>query len=395
MNAISHPAATLAKDAETPAVAERLCIRVLAGRNQGAQHSLPPDRRIMLGHSYENDIVLRDADSRGFSLYLTPRGKLAMVEVMAGRIVVLGRDIVAGEKITLEPYVPVRMSGFVFAIGGNNEERWAEAQELARQHPQAISTAETTAPATNVAERIDLRTQPMRSRYGETLASPFVLFVAAALLLAVAFGALFGTSMLEARGPSPVAVKTGLSQKGFGSLSVERAEDGLGIAIVGLVADESELLRLKEWAGQEYPEATLGVATLDSAAEAADNLLAAHNVDAEVRADAALGLTIETEFLPRDRQAELEALLRRDLPRVRQFTFTPSAQRGESDLAYFFNAPGYGAASFVAGDPSYIVTQDGTRWFTGANLPTGHTIIEITDNTVTVERDGLRDTLTM
>jgi type III secretion protein D len=371
----------------------RLTLRVLTGRNAGAEHSLPPDRRVLIGHSYDNDIVLRNAQSRGFALQVTPHGKLAALEVVAGEIVVLGRTLVAGERVTLEPYVPVRMSGIVFAIGENDETRWAAASELAAHDPQAAITASDTAPRTNVSERIELRTQPIRNRYAAMLLAPKTLLLAAALLLTVAVGTFVGTTLLAPPGPSPQELKRELVEQGFGHLRVEQAESGDGLAIVGLVANDDQLLQLRGWTERTHPDIALGVATLTSAAEAADNLLAAHNVDASVRPSGLDGLLIETEFLPRDRQAELEALLRRDLPRVQFFTFTASPTLGQSDLAYFFNAPGYGAASFVAGDPGYIVTEDGTRWFAGANLPTGHTIVEITGNSVTVERDGLRDTL--
>ncbi|KWV92079.1 hypothetical protein [Erythrobacter sp. YT30] len=375
---------------------ERMLLRVLLGRSKGAQHSLPPDRRIMVGHSYENDIVLRDKESRGFAIQLTPQGRLALLEVVAGHIMVLGRKLVVGERIMLEPFVPVRFSSFVFAIGGECEERWLEAERIAQQNAIAAPPDHgTLLPNTNMTERIDLRTQPMRDRYGATIGSPKVLSAFATLLLVLAGGTWFGTSVLGGARVSEERVQRDLAEIGFGRLIVEPAHYGEGLAIIGLVPGEDDLLRLKAWTEKEYPDITLGVATLQGAAEAADNLLAAQDVDADVRPDGVNGLVIETEFLPRDRLGDLEERLRRDLPRVASFTFETSADRGEADLAYFFNAPGYGAASFVSGDPSYIVTEDGTRWFSGANLPTGHTIIEIKENAVIVEREGLRDTLRM
>ena len=399
MNAVSSPTA---EPQTAPSVAEaatgagaRLQLRVLSGRSKGASHNLPANRRIMIGHSFENDIVLRDAGSRGFSVFLTPHGKLASLEVVTGSFVVMGKTLVAGEEIMLEPYVPVRFSGFVFAVGGDNEDRWLEAQEIAASGAVSLSTKAEAAPATNITERIELRTQPVLGRYGNLLSSPLALLCAAALLLVVAGGTFFGANLLGKSGPSPSALQSELAALGYSRLGIERAQDGESLSIVGLVPHEDDLLRLKAWSQTNYPDVTLGVATLQSAAEAADNLLAAQNVDADVRVAGVSELIIETEFLPRDRQAELEALLKRDLPRVQTFTFSASAARGESDLAYFFNAPGYGAASFVSGDPGYIVTEDGTRWFTGAKLPTGHTILEIKENSVTVEREGLRDTLIM
>jgi hypothetical protein len=374
----------------------RLNLRVLVGRNEGAQHSLPLDRRVLIGHGYDNDIVLRCPESRGIALQLTMHGKLAALEVIAGEIIVLGRALTAGERVTLEPYVPVRLPGFVIAIGEEDETRWEAARELAADNPQAIKASSgDVMPRVDLGERIALRTQPIRHRYGAIALAPHTLMLAALLLLTVAIGTLVGTSLIGPQPLTPQELRQELAAQGFGHLRVEQSADGKGLAIVGLVANEDQLLRLREWAEGTHDDVALGVGTLANAAEAATNLLSAHNVDAAVEASGVDGLRIETEFLPRDRQAELEALLRRDLPRVRSFTFSASAKRGQSDLAYFFNAPGYGAASFVAGDPGYIVTEDGTRWFAGATLPTGHTILEITGSSVTIERDGLRDTLVM
>ncbi len=62
--------------------------------------------------------------------------------------------------------------------------------------------------------------------------------------------------------------------------------------------------------------------------------------------------------------------------------------RGDRDLQYFFSGSEYGLATFVDGNPGYITTMDGTRWFAGAQVPTGHKIITIGNGRVSFERDG-------
>ena len=51
-------------------------------------------------------------------------------------------------------------------------------------------------------------------------------------------------------------------------------------------------------------------------------------------------------------------------------------------------------SAIVPGDPAYVVTADGTRYFTGAVLPTGHRIQAIQANLVQLERDGQISQLT-
>jgi type III secretion protein D len=55
--------------------------------------------------------------------------------------------------------------------------------------------------------------------------------------------------------------------------------------------------------------------------------------------------------------------------------------------------PGKRIASLVPGDPAYLVTADGARYFVGAMLPTGHRVKEIASQRVTLERDGSQTTL--
>jgi hypothetical protein len=46
-------------------------------------------------------------------------------------------------------------------------------------------------------------------------------------------------------------------------------------------------------------------------------------------------------------------------------------------------------------DSPYFITADGSRYFNGALLPSGHRVIEIAGRAVTVERDGQRTRLTL
>jgi type III secretion protein D len=57
--------------------------------------------------------------------------------------------------------------------------------------------------------------------------------------------------------------------------------------------------------------------------------------------------------------------------------------------------PGKRIASLVPGEPAYLVTADGSRYFVGALLPSGHRVLLIADKTVTVERDGQLTKLTL
>ena len=375
-------------------LAPPLLLRVLSGRSKGAEVRLPQGRLVSVGHGFESDVVLRDRASKGCAVSLSTSGRRATLKVVSGTVTVLGRALEAGEWLILEPYLPVRLGDMHFALGWGDEERWTEASQGILEDADEADGALAEALPMDIAERLDVRSQPARSRVAAISIRPLWVGLAGSALLALAVAAWFGSSMMAQGRSDPAALSTQLAGAGFGDLSVEVQDTGR-LAIVGLVDGERNLVRLREWALANRPDALLDVDTMDGAAAAASDLLAGQNVDAVARADGAHRLVVEGPFLPGDRQQELSELIKRDLPRIRQVEFRADPARGDQDLAYFFNAPGYGAASFVEGDPGYLVTEDGTRWFAGAVLPTGHKIIEIGANRMTVERDGLRDTLVM
>lgn len=390
MNAVSPLLAERPADVTAP-----LLLRVLSGRSDGAEHRLPEQRKLLIGHSFESDIVLRDKSTRGCAVKLTACGRRAVIEVVSGHAFLLGKHLAAGETITLEQYLPLRIGDIHFALGGDDTARWDEARSIVIDDTQAMFELAQDAPPSALPERLALRTQPIRRNVANIALRPARMAMIGAGLLVVAAGSYFGATMLAPSPPSPRDIRQELAPFGMAGVTVERSPTTGDIAITGLVKDSSDAARLRQWAQQNHPDILVNVTTIAEAAEAATNLLTAQNVDAVARPSGADRLIIDGPFLPKDRQNELTRLLQEDLPRVGGFTFKASAERGESGLAYFFNAPGYGAASFVSGDPGYIVTEDGTRWFPGASLPTGHKIIEITNNSVIVERDGLRDVLTM
>ena len=396
MNAIPHALAPTGEQAG--AQADRLVLRVLSGRSQGAEHRLPPQRTLAIGHSFENDIVLRDRSTKGCAIALVTKARKPVLRVVAGSVRILGRELGEGEEMRLEPYLPVAMGDIRFAVGGEDEVRWNEAILASTQDEEEEAgdpDSLVECPPTDIAERIELRSQPALEKVARFDAAPKWLAVVGAALLAVAFGSHFGGGLAGEFEPGPEEISGALAAAGHSGYSVERATDGETYAVTGLARDEQALAGLRSWIAQNHPAVIVDVDTIDAVAAAASDLLAAQNIDAVARAEGANALLIEGPFLPADRQRELTELLRRDLPRIGHISFSASTGRGENDLAYFFNAPGYGAASFVDGDPGYLVTEDGTRWFPGAALPTGHRIVEIADGSVTVEREGLRDTIVM
>jgi type III secretion protein D len=376
--------------APPPALPRRL--RVLSGRLTGAEHPLPADRSITIGHSYENDVVLRGTHTIGLAAELHMSEGAAMLRVRSGSLVALGREIRAGEEVMLPSYLPVRLGEFAIAIGGEDDDRWAEAQEQTAQFADPIVPAARARPRARAMDRLAARVAPWRRIGAKRIA-------AVAAGGAVLFGAISAVPLagywreIEAR--DPAAVRSQLATAGFGALTVIPDAGGAGVLITGTVGSDRDADRLQAYAAENFPGSLVEVDSTAALAAAASDTLRANGIKGEARALGAGAIAIDTDYLPVDRQREVSAMLRRDIPALRRIDYRLKPGSGSDELRHFFNSPQYGAAGFVDGNPGYIVTADGSRWFAGAMLPTGHRLVSVGQGRVTLERGGQIEVLTM
>jgi type III secretion protein D len=380
---------------------EERVLRVLNGRLAGAEHRLHSGKFVRIGHSFDHDVVLRGTATPGVSIELHLMDDMTTIRVVAGQVTLLGRPVSAGEEAHLPFYVPVSIGEYSVAVGDSTSDRWTDANNLMTsmapteqaQSGAAASGVAIAAPASAV-ERAMTRFYPLRERVNFKPNWPTLgIFAALGLLLLAAIGPAYSFMDDQFRGPDQA--KSTLVAAGFKGLNVTRNEDTNALIVSGTLRTDKDLARLRSFATVNLPPAMVEVETTESHAAAATEILSAQGIDGKVKPVATAALRVEAEFLPKDRQDELIALFKRDLPAVKRVTFTANEALGERDLQYFFSSGSFGLASFVAGDPSYIVTADGTRWFVGATVPTGHRIIAINDGRIRFEREGRVDELVL
>jgi type III secretion protein D len=91
--------------------------------------------------------------------------------------------------------------------------------------------------------------------------------------------------------------------------------------------------------------------------------------------------------------AGIERLVRRDVPGLHSLQPINEPPRHTPSPIPALDDPGKRVASIVAGAEPYVVTVDGTRYFVGAMLPTGHRIELIDGSRVELEREGERSAI--
>lgn len=374
------------------APAAALKLRVLNNRLAGAEHRLHVGKNIRVGHSFENDVVLRGKNTAGLSLELHVSSDVTILRMLTGSTEVLGRQLVAGEEMPLPAYLPVQLGEFAFAVGADDQLRWREAENIATTLEQR-QLMDAPLPRAELSERVATRLDPVRSRF-PLPGSKILMGVGAAITLSIVT-ALSVIAYSNAQASNPDNMKQTMAAAGFPGMTVNPDPAGDNMVISGLLKDDKEVAALQDVVDKNFPGALVEVETTDSLALAATDLLKGQNVDAEAKTVRRGVINVTSEFLPADRQAELSAMLRKELPNLKGVQFTLDASRGPNDLQYFFNNTQYGAATFVSGDPSFISTEDGSKWFSGGVLPTGHKIVRVEPKALIVERNGMVETLIM
>ncbi len=375
--------------------ASNFVLRVYGGRLDGAQFRLPPGRLLTLGHGLDNDIVLRGARTRGSRIELQAEEGHLRLKLLTGEAHLLGQTLEPHKAIVLPAFVPLMLGEYSFAVGAADHPRWGEAEELAGQlvplEPAAVPvTGEPLAAQERARNRAYSLTRYLPA-WAKHPAAMIVPAMGLAMLLALAPLHDFATRGL--RGPEQA--EAALLANGYPGVKVALDPTGGFLVFSGAVASEDDLARLREMAAAEFPQARLDVDTNAALARAATDILAAEGIDAQARPERLGTVVIESEYLPLDRQAELTERLTADLPALQRARFELTGRRGASDLAYFFNSEKYGLATYVNGNPGYLVTADGSHWFDGAILPTGHEILSIRNGSVTLSRNGLVERLTV
>ncbi len=371
-----------------PTLTRTMLLRILSGRLEGAEYRLPIGKLVRIGHGFDHDVVIRDTSTRGLSLELCLVDEVATVSVIAGDAMLLGHALRAGDVAQLPVFVPLAVGAFAVAIGDAESPRWADVTRLSTVIAATdAAPAAATPPRADLAERLATRLHPLRQTLTREGRWPLYGLGAATIVL-VSIAAVPAVDWLGTKTQSARGIDASLAAAGFGGLKISDPDAAGGPLIEGVVRDDAALARLRLVVAERIGRARIDVETMQGMAAAATDMLRAQGLDADARPMRGSTLLITSEYVPPDRQAELGAMIRRDLPRVTNVSFQIEGARGDRDLQYFFSAADTGLATFVDGNPGYVVTADGTRWFAGSQVPTGHRIVSIGQGRVRFERAG-------
>jgi len=347
-------------------------LRVLHGAQHGARAPLAIGTACVLATGAEAegaDIVLRDEPGATARVRITAGVPHALIEVLAGEARLGDELLAAGGQAVWPMHTPLQIGHSRVAFGRADEKEWFMA---------APGLAADDAPVPRAAAL------PARRRAEVWLAS-----LGAGVVLA-SVGALWMAHVAAApraeAGTEPPIVQA-LRNSEFAPLEAVRDADGR-IVLRGRLATLAERSRLDAWLAARQFAATVQVQVDEGIARDVSDVFRVNGVAVQAHASGPGRVVAEATERDGDRLAKAEGVVRRDVRGLEQLQVNNRATPRPPPSLPIPDDPNKRIAALVPGDPAYLVTADGARYFVGALLPSGHRITQIARQRVTLERDG-------
>lgn len=368
-------------------------LRVLAGPQAGAGIALTPGATIDVGSLSATgcQVVLRDPQVADQRLRLHVRALDVRIDVLVGSVDMAGQRLDAPCSLDWPHFLPLRVGDTVMAVGDAASPRWAQVLAVAEAAPLAGLPMPVSAPATSTpAPATAPATRAPRRRRLETW-----LGLGGGALAVGALGLMAFVSLVT---PKPTGVETEaqrlerlLLAPEFSGLRVGRGADGRA-RVSGAVLTLGDRARLDRGLAEARIEAGVDVQVGEQIANAVRDVFRMNGVMANAPPPASLSdvgsVQVRTTSSDLPRVERIEAVVRQDVPGLKKLFVENTVPTVEPESTVIPDDPGKRVASIVPGESAYVVTVDGTRYFVGALLPSGHRLASITETDVLLEKDG-------
>lgn len=385
MNPMTSTASPLAEPAQPG-----LQLQVLEGPQQGASAPVPAGMPFTVGGSADCDIVLRGLAMLPVAvrLCLLPQG--LRVEVLRGEVSVGGETLTAGQQRDCRADADLRLGPVrlgLFALE-------ADAAALADEVPIEVAAELSESPAQPARPVGDLppaatdapNLRPAGRRGWQALVA------SGAALAAVSIGMLASAYTQPPAGPQPEALsqqaQAMLQAAGLRQLQVRPDADGGGLLVSGYLDTGAQRAQAEQLLATQPLPARWQVHVNQQVADAVADVYRINGVPAQARPVGEGAVSVTTREADDRRLDRVRDAARRDVPGLAAIEARNLPPPAPPAAAPVVDDPGKRVASIVPGEPPYVVTADGTRYFEGALLPTGHRIAGIERHRVLLDRDG-------
>ena len=345
-------------------------LRVLAGEQRGARLEVQPGRRYRIGPERGDDVrLLGSSTSAEFVL----DGDQVQWQLLAGELQLAGQALQPGESRCVPALTPVRLGGDAaptLAVGPLAHAGWAALFEHGGEPPAPPPAAATPPrPPSRWTHRLVLA--------GGALAAASLSMLALAVVIApeppsLAQRAQRAEAQLRSAGLTAVTVA---------------AEDGR-IVVDGYLHTATERTRAEQLLSAQGLQPLMRAWVNETVVQAVQDVYRVHGVMAQVQGVGPGIVRVDTALADPTPLGAIERTVRRDVTGLARLDTHNQPPPHVPSPVPALSDEGKRVASVVAGPEPYVVTADGTRYFVGALLPTGHRILAISGSRVELEREG-------
>ena len=360
-------------------------LEVLAGEQAGARTTLPAGLAVTVGSAVDGDVVLRGAAGRRLAIAVQD-GALS-VQVLEGSVETDAGRLQAGQTAMLPLGQPLSLGDVRFAVRPAR----AAALPAADAPPGPESAPPGAAPASVPASG---------PRVSARASWPRRLVTAGGSVAAVSIGVLAFAYNAAPPGPTPeqraLRAEAVLRGAGLQRLSVRPGADG-DVRIDGYLDTNAQRVKAEQALADEAIGARWQVFVNEQVAAAVQDVFRVNGVQARVEAVGPGAMRVSAQTADGHLLDALRGIAKRDVPGLAAIDVRndplPVAAAAAAAATPAIDDPGKRVSSVVPGDPAYVVTADGTRYFQGALLPTGHRIAGIEERRVVLELNGVQTPL--
>lgn len=360
---------------------DALELRVLDGAQAGARAPLAAGIACVLAADPAQpatpaDIVLREPGAAPAAVRIFPQWPQALIEVLHGEVELGGQVLAAGAQAPWPRHLPLAIGAARVAFGLACEDDWPL--------DDAPAGDEAAEPAP----------QPLHRR-------PEAWLAGVGLVLVLLCAGALGLPQLMAK-PAPVAaapdaqtLQQQLKASEFAGLALTE-RDG-GPVVQGRLATLSQRQALEKWLADRQAAAAVDVVVDELVAREVTEVFRINGIAAQVHRSAPGKLLAEASERDAIKLARAEDVVRRDVHGFEALTVRNTVEPPPPPAPPLVDDPGKRIASLVPapapGEPAYVVTADGARYFVGAVLPSGHRISAVAPQKLTLELNGQQSTL--
>ena len=370
-------------------------LHVLEGAQQGACTPLPEGLAVTISGAIDSDVVLRGDDLAGRCITLTVQADSLCLHVLQGEAHVDGRSVAAGHTVTValasvvalgSTHIGVLRVASAGAAPGHAANAGASPlRGTGAAAPAPASLAEAAAGSLATAVQ-----GPSARTWSRRLVGSGAALAAVSIgVLAFAYTAVPVAPSAQQRASH---AETVLHDAGLQRLSVRAAEGG-ELRVGGYLETTAERARAERLLADAHLDARWQVWVNEQVASAVQDVYRVNGASASVDSVGPGAVRVRTSVADPASLEAIRNLAKRDVPGLTTIEVRNTAPPQRPSATPVLDDPGKRISSIVPGDPPYVVTIDGTRYFEGALLPTGHRIAAIEEHQVVLELGGVRTPL--